>query len=93
MPDASSVPTGGAWGVVCDQNQQAMAGVTVVVAGKAAITNERGLFHVAVEPGDYDVWFYADNCTLGAKVHVASGPTSPVQERIDTSRCKRLQTE
>ena len=88
MPAASDVPTGGAWGIVCDQNQQALVGVTVAVADKVVVTNARGLFYLPVTPGDHDVAFYWGSCTSVAKVHVVAGPTSPIQQRGDTYGCK-----
>jgi hypothetical protein len=61
--------------------------VTVVVDGNVAISSDAGVFYVLVAPGDHELTFYYGDCMIEAKVQVAAGPTSPVEQSFDMSRC------
>jgi hypothetical protein len=88
LPDASGVPEGGAWGVVCDAaTREPVPGVTIVVAGKNTSTSDEGVFYLPVDPGDHEIDFYYGECMIRGTVHVVAGPTSPVQQSLDLSRC------
>jgi hypothetical protein len=83
------------YGAVCDpQLHEWLVGVTVVATGPnlmtslVALSNDKGVFAIAVPPGDYSVTYYYSDCTWVRHDHVDGADTPPAYVQLIEKGCK-----
>jgi hypothetical protein len=83
------------YGAACDpQLREWLPGVTVVATGPnlmselIALSDEKGVFAIAVPPGDYTVTYYYSSCTWIRHHHVGGADTPPIYDPLIQKGCK-----
>jgi hypothetical protein len=95
LPSFAKRPPGALYGATCDpQVREWMVGVTVVATGpnlpreQIALSDDQGVFALAVPPGDYTVTYYYSSCTWVRHHHVDGAETPPIYDPLIEKGCK-----
>jgi hypothetical protein len=95
VPSFAKRPAGALYGATCDpQLREWIVGVTVVATGpnvpkeQIALSDDQGVFAIAVPPGDYTVTYYFSECRWIRHHHVEGDDTPPIYDPLIQKGCK-----